>query len=894
MPLVPTTIFGTDIACINSNIEYQTPLIPNQTNQWNLGTSGILTENKEKANVIWKKTGAQVINLKAVNLCGTSPNLVKIVNVSSIPSDFVITGDTTVCLVLERYSIPSSENGVNYQWNLNNGGLISATGSNCSINWTTTGVHILTVSSTNFCGSGIVQILKVSVRTVPESVSQIFGDTVACRGISNYFVNNTTSNFNWSISGGGFISPLANSANVNWTQTGKFKIIISPSNSCGNGISTQLNVSILSIPGLPTIVNSFDSVVCLGLKTYTVVNQGHVYNWQLENGGNIISQVGNNATVQWTNTGRNTIKVSASNLCGISLTKTQFNQIISVPEIFSITGDSIVCSNVTKFYTASQSIFPRNLTWKIIESNKNISFVNTAQINFSISGVYNLSVSSENLFGFGISKIQQIRVISTPTGVFSIRGDSSTCLQSVSYKTVFMPKVNYNWNIPNGVSSILNQNTATILWDKPGNFTITCTPFNFCGNGQSSTKKIQVTGRTFFDFSIIGLDSVCTTFNLFQVDSLPNVNYTWNTTGRSQIRNLSNFKKEIKFENDGNYSISVIPSNNCEIGLSKTKNIKVTSLPLAPEFSQTLNSICRLDTISIFINNPKEKIYKWAKSNEGFEQSLNHRFIFSPNKTGNYIISSTGVNTCGDGQLSILRLNVLDKPNFNSFIVGDTIQCTFKEIVYSTSQNVAENLVWAIEPNTNFTTFKNTISVKWINDGPYIISAEYKNECGFSNKVSKNINLISVPKIPQIFRKKDILYSTFKGKNIWLYNSEIISKNTDSINTNFKFGLYNVIAINDCGPSLKSEDFYYGDFNNFGFQLIPNPASTNVLIKVPWFLNWSKIELISTIGINKLETLNTNNINEVYINLLGLNSGFYLVKLYTELGEYTRKLVVIR
>ena len=137
-----------------------------------------------------------------------------------------------------------------YSWTLSSGGTLNFVNNQASVNWTQTGFHTLTVSSSNNCGVGLSRSLVVEVKSVPGQPGVIFGNDEVCLGLENYNVFAESGiTYNWNISGGGQVFPSGNSVSVNWTQAGSYNLIITPNNSCGNGISRTLPIEVKTVAG---------------------------------------------------------------------------------------------------------------------------------------------------------------------------------------------------------------------------------------------------------------------------------------------------------------------------------------------------------------------------------------------------------------------------------------------------------------------------------------------------------------------------------------------------------------------------------------------------------------------------------------------------------------------
>ncbi|NJN78020.1 MAG: hypothetical protein HC803_06515, partial [Saprospiraceae bacterium] len=125
--------------------------------------------------------------------------------------------------------------GITYNWSLSGGGVLVASNGSATINWTTKGLHTITITSNNICGSSNAFTYQVRVLDVPE-IPTITGDATACLGSETYSVINVFGeNYNWSVSGGGSLFPIGNTVITNWSVVGNHTLFVQPSNVCGLG-----------------------------------------------------------------------------------------------------------------------------------------------------------------------------------------------------------------------------------------------------------------------------------------------------------------------------------------------------------------------------------------------------------------------------------------------------------------------------------------------------------------------------------------------------------------------------------------------------------------------------------------------------------------------------------
>ncbi|MFZ4058435.1 MAG: beta strand repeat-containing protein, partial [Ferruginibacter sp.] len=85
------------------------------------------------------------------------------ITIGRVPElNYSINGATTTCIGVQAYSASATETAT-YTWQLSGGGTLTPTTSSASINFTTAGLHTISLTASNSCGNGQTKTLSVRV-----------------------------------------------------------------------------------------------------------------------------------------------------------------------------------------------------------------------------------------------------------------------------------------------------------------------------------------------------------------------------------------------------------------------------------------------------------------------------------------------------------------------------------------------------------------------------------------------------------------------------------------------------------------------------------------------------------------------------------------------------------
>jgi len=270
------TITGATSMCVNSGF-YNYSTQGGFTNYiWTVSAGGTITfgQGTSQIQVSWTGSGAQWVAVNYTNTAGCSaavPTSLP-VNVDPIPGAAgTITGTAAVCggATGVAYSCAPIANATTYVWTLPAGATIAAgSGTNSILVDFATNASSgnITVYGNNLCGNGAVSPdFPVTVTALPDPAGVITGQTAVCQGTSGVIytvpmIPNATS-YLWTVPTGATIVAGQTTATitVDFGLTAvSGDVTVYGSNSCGDGGSSSLAVTVNPIPPAPVITLNLD------------------------------------------------------------------------------------------------------------------------------------------------------------------------------------------------------------------------------------------------------------------------------------------------------------------------------------------------------------------------------------------------------------------------------------------------------------------------------------------------------------------------------------------------------------------------------------------------------------------------------------------------------------
>jgi len=584
IPSQPSTIsLNSGSECASASANYSVTNVSGVTYTWAVSAGGTVTSTGNNATVVWNSsTGSRTITVTPSSSCGSGTVRTLNLTIGSAPAQpTVITGNATVCTgVATAYSV-SNVAGVTYTWNTGGGGTVTGSGNAINVTWTSAGAKTLTVTPSTSCGTGTVRTLAVTVTAVPSQPSVISGSTTVATSSSNQFsvTNESGVTYSWNAGTGGTVTGSGNSVNISWSSAGSKTITLTPSNSCGNGTTRTLAVTVndCAVPAQPSTIAGGATACTSGSGTYSVTSVGGVnYAWNAGTDGSV-SGSGNSVTLSWTSVGVKTITVTPSNACGNGTARTLAVTVSQLPaQPSAITGNITPCKNASLTYSVT-NVAGVTYTWDIIGTGTITGSGNSINVNWTAAGSHTLRVTPSTACGAGVARTLAVAVNDVPLAASQMTGLTAVCSgSSIPYSVGNVAGVTYTWNGGSGSTVTGSGSAVSISWSTGGTKTVSVTPSNACGNGTASTKTVEVDTTPAQPSTIVGSTAaVGGIAQSYSVTNTPGVTYTWSTNADGVIASTGN-TAQVTWSTAGSKTLTVMPSNLCGNGTARTLTVTTT------------------------------------------------------------------------------------------------------------------------------------------------------------------------------------------------------------------------------------------------------------------------------------------------------------------------------
>jgi hypothetical protein len=263
-------VSGSNTVCSFSSTNFSTPNNPGRTYKWAV-TGGVIAsgQGSNTVSINWAAPGVGSMRVTdSVNATGCATMSSSFaVSINNSPSP-VITGVNSICENNNaNYSTPFNS-GSAYIWSIVGGNITSGIGTNnITVNWTTAGTGILTVTDSILAGGCKTTTAPYNVAVNAYPTPSISGTTTACISTTHTYsiAANAGRTYNWTVVGGSILSGQGTaSISVQWTSAGTGTLVAYDSvNATGCARSSSV-YSVIVNPIISANTLTGNQTICTG------------------------------------------------------------------------------------------------------------------------------------------------------------------------------------------------------------------------------------------------------------------------------------------------------------------------------------------------------------------------------------------------------------------------------------------------------------------------------------------------------------------------------------------------------------------------------------------------------------------------------------------------------
>ncbi len=734
-------ITGSTSECINATaITYSiTPVTGATGYDWSIPSDASITSGSG-TNAITVSFGifSGNVEVAATNSCGNGTSSSTAVTLSATPSAAgSITGSTAECenATGVTYSIDAVSGATGYNWTLPTGASITnGAGTNTITVTFGTNSGNVEVTPTNSCGNGTAGSTAVTLTATPSAAGVITGSTSECENSAGvvYSISAVTNatGYNWTVPSGASITSGAGTNTITVTfGTTSGNVEVTPTNTCGNGTSSNLAVSLTSSPAAtgPVTGSTSECENATGV-VYSIdaVSGATGYNWSVPSDASITNGAGTNTiTVTFGSTSGN-VEVTPSFTCGNGTTSTTAVTLTAAPSAAgAITGSTSTCENATGLtYSIDAVTGATGYNWTVPTgaSITSGSGTNTITVTFG-STTGNVTVTPSNSCGNGSSSSVTVALSTTPYAAGAITGSTNECESAAGVTYSITPISNatgYDWTVPAGASitSGSGTNSITVTFGNTSGY-VSVTPTNGCGNGTSSSLAVTLNSSPAATGAITGSTSECVnatgiTYGIAAVSGATGYNWTV-PSGATITSGTGTTDITVTFDTTSG-NVEVTPTFSCGNGTTSSAAVTLTAVPdsagtitgSATECDNATGVVYTIDAVANASN------YSWSvPSGATITNGAGTNTITVTFGTTSGNVSVTPTNTCGSGASSSLAVTITGTLGTAGAITGSSNVCeNGTDETYSIDSVAnATSYAWTVPSGATITSGDGTNSI---------------------------------------------------------------------------------------------------------------------------------------------------------------------------------------
>ncbi len=416
--------------------------------------------------VEYSTPGNYNVSLVVTNIAGSSTDLqteiITIIDEPTASFNFSSSGSTV------NFS-NTGMSGTSHMWDFGDGN--TSMDENPSHEYSTDGAYIVTLTSTNACGTESTTQL-VNVITAPIADFSTNGSE-GCAPMTIEFSDQSSSNtesWAWSFPGGIPASSDEQNPIVTYNTPGTYDVTLIASNAAGGNILTQSAYIVVSEEIATTFSSSINgnTVDFNSSATGTITN----YLWDFGDGNTSTSS---NPSHTYDSFGDYEVSLMVTSACGME-TITQTISISNTP-IASFSADQTEeCVPFSINFTDESSGNPSSWAWNFPGGTPSTSTDQNPSVTYDAAGSYEVELVVENDFGTDTyNEVAYVNAIDVPQPSFGFAANG----MEVTFTNTTLNGNMYSWDFGDGNAAFGENISHT--YETEGIYTVTLTVTNDCG-----------------------------------------------------------------------------------------------------------------------------------------------------------------------------------------------------------------------------------------------------------------------------------------------------------------------------------------------------------------------------------------------------------------------------
>lgn len=698
--------------------------------------------------------GAGTYTLTAGSSCGTATATVNLV-VNNVPQSVTAIANPNPACAGNTITFTGAATGAT-SWSWSGPNTFASTQQNPTLpNAQANASGVYTLTATNACGNSTATA-NLTVNETPVAVTATANPDPVCQGGTLNLSGTATGATSYSWSGpGSFSSSQLNASINNFLQANAGTYTLTASNNCGN---TTASV-VANYATLPAGVGASANLtnICFNSQlTLTGTASGATsYAWTGPNGFSSTQQ--NPAIANVTLADSGTYTFTATNSCGsvdatvlVDVDTTIENvNVAAAPDDTICSGGSLNLSGSGHNVNSWNWTGPNNFT----STQQNPTIGTATAVN---SGTY--YVTATNACGSSTDSLS-VLVNTIPITPGTINGSLTTCGSDTATYTVtgISNATSYNWTVSAGGNIIAGQGSTSIevLWGgAPGNYTVSVTAGNFCGNSTATSVNVNVQAPApVMNAVITGEVNVCPGVEAYNITSIPNATgYTWTLGSGGNIASGQGTNSiTVNWATAGVHTLSVVATNTCGTSSAATVDVTVHPSPTPAMIVLTDDTICEGSSTTITASNSTggNVNYNFYDAPTGGNMYASNPLTVSPTQTTTYYLEVINQFGCtGASGRQPVTVYVIPAPAVLNVSAASDSLCYNSSTVLTATATPGATITWWDAPIAgNQLGSGNTYNVDSLKfSTTYYVQAATVGGCAnLQGRVAVNVAVIDLP-----------------------------------------------------------------------------------------------------------------------------------------------------